>query len=185
MARGTFTGTEPWPGTRSRSRARSRSLGPGWLAARAAAVLFLVLLSAPADAQDPSPSPTPSPSGPVLQRPSPSPVDPSPRTVRAPAPRRSAGATSADAGALKELRGLSIGSGEARIQEGASVRTVRPGDRIGGDVVQEIGDGQMVLSRSDPERGEATVVVRFDAQGRTRVRVIWQRDKTPRPVPSR
>ena len=52
------------------------------------------------------------------------------------------------------------------------------------DVVKAIGDGRIVLTSSGPD-GAATVIASFDAQGRPRLRVIWEKDRSARPEASR
>lgn len=148
--------------------------------ADAAAWLLLAGLASPAAAQAPSPSPSPSPAGPTLQRPPMPPMETAVKQATLAGPGRSAAESWSEAGPLAELRAISIGEGEARVEDRGGVRTLRPGDALGRDVVKAIGDGRIVLARTDPTAGEATVVVLFDAQGRARVRVIWERDPAAR-----
>jgi hypothetical protein len=148
---------------------------PVRVAAGALAAAVLAAWAAPAMGQQPSPSPSPSPE---LQRPSPPPLDTRSRTVAIPASPRPSAPTSADAGALKDLRVLWVGAGEAQVSLLGAARRLRPGDVIAGDVVRSIGDGRLVLARADRDGGESTVVVAPDAQGRVSVRVISVRDRT-------
>lgn len=78
------------------------------------------------------------------------------------------------------LKALATSEGEARLElADGEERTLRPGDKLGADVVQAVGEGLLVLVR--PEQGTAgasTVVVRFDAQGRASVRVYSSSDPT-------
>lgn len=113
-----------------------------------------------------------------LQTPKTPPVDATPRTVAIPGPARRLQRDSADAGGLKGMRVLSVSTGEARVVVGGAERTLRPGDAIGADVVKEIGDGRLILKRSETGGSEALVIVDFDAQGRSRVRVLSTRDRT-------
>src|SRR5262245_47630741 len=148
-------------------------------AALLATVTLLALAPFRSSAQQPTPSP--SPSGLELKRAPMPPVTTGTVTATAPGPRPSLG-TSADAGALKELRAVSVGSGEARVSLRGAARTLRPGGVIEGDVVKAIGDGRIVRARPEPGGGESTVGVAFDAQGRASVRVIGLRDRTAPPA---
>ncbi len=151
----------------------------GWGHVHGLAIAWMALLAVNALAQQPSPSPSP---GRVeLHQPPAPPPDAGAKTVAVPGPRRSGG-SSADAGALRDLRALSLAIGVAQVNLGGATRRLRVGDAIAGDVVKAIGDGRIVLARRDPEGGEATVVVRFDAQGRASVRVISLRDRTKAPT---
>jgi hypothetical protein len=79
------------------------------------------------------------------------------------------------------LRAVSLADGEARIQTGDGVRTVRPGDLLGGDVVHAIDTGVLVLDRKAPPGapgGDARVVIRFDGQGRPTVRIYHTENPT-------
>ena len=60
----------------------------------------------------------------------------------------------------------------------SGLRTVRPGDVIGTDVVRSIEPGRILLARTGPDGQEATVVVSFDDAGRGRVRVLFGSDPT-------
>jgi hypothetical protein len=60
-------------------------------------------------------------------------------------------------------------------------RSLKPGDPLGSDVVKAVEEGLLVLERpAVPGRpgGKATVVVRFDAQGRPSVRIYHEEDPT-------
>lgn len=131
------------------------------------------------DRQQPPPPPGP---GLVPLDPPPFPVDRTPKRVKVPGPPPSMQGDSAEAGALKGVQALSIKEGEARLRLVGGERTVRPGDAIGADVVKSIIPGQMVLARSPSTAGalgSATVVVKFDEQGRGRVRVFHTTDPLP------
>jgi hypothetical protein len=85
-------------------------------------------------------------------------------------------------GPLKGVRALSSQAGEMRLLFPDGERTVRPGDRLGTDVVRTIGEGLMVLDRGaipSVAGGGAVVVVRFDAAGQPRMRVYHVEDPTP------
>lgn len=118
----------------------------------------------------------------VPLNPPPIPVDRAPKLVKIPGPPPSRAGDSADAGALRGAQALAMKEGEARLRLAEGERTVRPGDTIGVDVVKSINPGQVVLLRggtaTDPE-GSATVVVKFDKQGRSQVRVYYLKDPTP------
>lgn len=116
-----------------------------------------------------------------MHRPPDAPLDGSARTIKVPASPRPSAVSSADAGSLKGMRALSVGSGEARVALGSEQRTLRPGDVVAGDLVKAIGDGRIILARPDALGGESTVVVTFDAQGRALVRVISLRDRSTAP----
>lgn len=79
------------------------------------------------------------------------------------------------------MRALSTKEGEARLQTGDGPRTLRPGDRLGADVVKAVDEGLLVLFRpAAPGRpgGDATVVMRFDAAGQPSVRIYHTEDPT-------
>ena len=143
---------------------------------KTAAIAIFFVAVGPARAQEPTPSPTPE-----TQEPKPValedlvlPTTPRSTTVREPGPRKDRSGDSEHAGPLKGVRALSIEDGEARLLIEGVERLVREGDAIGEDVVTRITPGRIVLARAPTERkpaGEATVVVHFDAAGRSRVRV--------------
>jgi hypothetical protein len=131
------------------------------------------------------PAASPNGAGVVLALPSPPPLDNAPRqaTMAGPGPAR--GRDSAGTSALKGVQAREIKSGQARLALASGLRTVRPGDLIGTDVVRSIEPGRILLTRSSPNGGEATVVVSFDDAGRGRVRVLFASDPTavaPPPV---
>ncbi len=115
------------------------------------------------------------------------PADHGPHAAAVPGPPAPRGGDSAWAGSLKGLRVVSMSEGTARVVVGDRTLDVRPGDAIGGDVVRSITSGQIVLDRpATSATGEASVVVSFDAQGRSRVRVYASKDPTaPRPPQGR
>ncbi len=140
----------------------------------------MALMSAEAAAQ--STEDKKGPGGLVPLNPPPIPVDPTPKLVKIAGPPPSRAGDSADAGALRGAQALAMKEGEARVRLAEGERTVRPGDTIGVDVVKSINPGQVVLVRgrtaTDPE-GSATVVVKFDEQGRSQVRVYYLKDPAP------
>ena len=123
--------------------------------------------------------------------------------VQIPSSSRRRGADSADAGTLQGVRVQSLQDGVARVRmRDGSVQSLRVGDRVGSDVVQQVSAEMLILSRggqptvppltapgtratagSSGSGGE--VVVKVDGQGRTRVRVYSTADPTalvPPPV---
>jgi hypothetical protein len=115
----------------------------------------------------------PPPSGPLPAR------STRPRTVVG------AGAAPTD-GPLKGVRALASQVGEMRLLFPDGERTLRPGDRLGMDVVRTVGDRLLVLDRPEVPSlpgGAATVVVRFDAAGQPRMRVYHVEDPTPVKAP--
>jgi len=97
-------------------------------------------------------------------------------------PALTGGSAPPAAGPLKGARALSTRAGEAVLRFPDGERTLRPGDRLGDDVVRAVDTGLLVLDRAAvPSRpgGAATVVVRFDGAGLPRVRVYHVEDPTP------
>jgi hypothetical protein len=148
--------------------------------------LVLAALPASALAQPPSPSASPSPQpGQVVMQQGVTPVAPvGPVTAgfkRTPATEP----TRTYEGALKGVRALQIGDGEARLVLGGGERVVTPGTVIGTDTVKSITPGRIVLQRAAPdeEGGPGIVIVHFDPQGRTRVLVFATKDPTARVPP--
>jgi hypothetical protein len=86
--------------------------------------------------------------------------------------------SSVGAGVLKDLRALRLKEGEAQVRIGTQVRTLRPGDRIGTDVVRRIEDTQIVLSRPEGNGAESRVVIDFDGAGVARVRIFMTQDRS-------
>jgi len=85
-------------------------------------------------------------------------------------------------GPLKGVRALSSQAGEMRLLFPDGERTLRPGDRLGTDVVRTVGESLLVLDRpsiASLPGGGAMVVVRFDAAGQPRMRVYHVEDPTP------
>ena len=92
---------------------------------------------------------------------------------------------SVEAGALQGATAVALNEGEATVLIGGSALSLRPGSLVGPDVVKSIGGDRIVLVRGGTTTnpaGSATVVVSFDARGRSRVRVYWQSDP-PATVP--
>jgi len=78
-------------------------------------------------------------------------------------------------------KALKTADGEARLLVDGTEQTVRPGSRLGGDLVKSVSPGRLVLERGagpDDPRGQALVIVTFDAAGQARTRVLWTRDPT-------
>ena len=104
---------------------------------------------------------------------------------KAPAPA-AATANVAPRTLLASMRAVSLAEGEARVNVAEGERVLRPGDRLGADTVRTVSDGVIVLDRPAPPGkpgGAATVVVRFDAKGQARVRVLYEHDPTPLQAP--
>jgi hypothetical protein len=117
--------------------------------------------------------------------PSPPPLDNAPRQATVAGPGPALGRDSVGTSALKGVQAREIKSGQARLALASGVRTLRPGDLIGSDVIRSIEPGRILLARSGPNGQEATVVVSFDDAGRGRVRVLFASDPTavaPPPV---
>jgi hypothetical protein len=138
---------------------------------------------APSTAQQPSPSPspTPAPGEPVLVSPPAPEVDRSRKEVRIriPAPPSPPASVSGPA-----LRAVSLREGEGRLLVGKSEQTVRPGDRLGKDVVKAVAPGRLVLDRpATAGLPPALVVVDFDEAGRSRTRVYYGPEAAPTPPP--
>jgi hypothetical protein len=91
----------------------------------------------------------------------------------------SAAAPSRAATARSSLRALSMKDGEATVERDGIRETVRPGSRLGGDIVKSVSAGRLVLDR--PPAGKkpaALVIVTFADGGRARERVFWTADPT-------
>jgi len=153
----------------------------------AALLVVLVAASPRADAQESDPrkagvvtrpGETSNGAGVVMAVPSPPPLDNAPRQATAPGRGPSRGRDSAQTSALKGVQAREIKSGQARLVLASGLRTVRPGDLIGTDVVRSIEPGRILLARTSPDGQEATVVVSFDDAGRGRVRVLFGSDPT-------
>jgi len=81
---------------------------------------------------------------------------------------------------LPRLKAIALSEGEARVQLDGSILTLRPGSSIGTDIVRTVGADRIILVRganAADASTPATVVVTFDAQGRSRVRVYWTHDR--------
>src|SRR5262245_13302688 len=84
------------------------------------------------------------------------------------------------------MQAVSVKDGEAHVRLPEGERTLRAGDRLGADRVRSVADGLIVLDRpAAPGKagGAATVIVRFDAAGQPRVRVLYESNPTPAQVP--
>lgn len=121
-----------------------------------------------------------SPGGPgvIMSVPSPPPVDNAPGPITAARTPTTRDRDSAGASALKGVQAREIKSGQALLLLVSGLRTVRPGDRIGTDVVRSIEPGRILLARAGADGQDATVVVSFDDAGRGRVRVLFGSDPT-------
>jgi hypothetical protein len=93
------------------------------------------------------------------------------------------GRPSANAGKLKDLVLVRLAAGEARVTLDGAGRTLHEGDSVAGDVVRRIDAERIILGRREGTRGEATVVVTFDAQRRARVLVFSTGDDTAPEAP--
>jgi len=114
----------------------------------------------------------------LWERPTPPVPDLSPRWVPITPSDRSR--SSADAGALRGVRVLSITGGVARLQlpSEPQPRSLRVGDRIGTDTVVRVEAARVVLTRpaGPGEKGDATVVLKPGRDGLGFVRVYRVRD---------
>jgi hypothetical protein len=84
-----------------------------------------------------------------------------------------------EGGGLRGTKAVALNEDEATVLIGGSARILHPGSLVGSDVVKSIGGDRIVLVRgasATNPAGSATVVVSFDAQGRSRVRVYWLSD---------
>jgi hypothetical protein len=118
-----------------------------------------------------------------LARPEAPPPPSGPLAARSAQPRSIPGAGVAPTdGPLKGVRALSSEANEIRLLFADGERTLRPGDRLGTDVVRTVGEGLLILDRpsiASVPGGGAVVVVRFDAAGQPRMRVYHVEDPTP------
>ncbi|MGD8895883.1 MAG: hypothetical protein PVJ73_07600 [Acidobacteriota bacterium] len=81
--------------------------------------------------------------------------------------------------ATTSLRALSFAEDEATVDTGRGTRVLRPGSRMGEDVVTSISPGRLVLLRPEVvngERREGIVIVTFDTHGEAKTRVFWVHD---------
>lgn len=152
-------------------------LGVGLLLSRAALA---------ADKPAPPPPPDTTENEVMAIHPAP-PPDTTPRRMRVRVvPETGRRARPANPEPLFGVKALALKDGEALLQLADGQRLVHPGDAIGTDVVQVIGDGTLVLERPEaPGRpgGVGTVVVRFDAQGRSAIEVFHTGDPAPLRAP--
>jgi hypothetical protein len=84
------------------------------------------------------------------------------------------------------LRAISFGEGEATVDVGGRTEVLRPGSRLGADVVKSVSPGRLVLLRPeevDGERHEALVLVTFDATGTAKTQVFWTHDHSAPQAP--
>lgn len=124
------------------------------------------------------PGGSPTGAGTVMAVPSPPPLDNAPRAATVAGPGPSRDRDSAGTSALRGVQAREVKSGQARLVLATGLRTIRPGDVIGSDVVRSIEPGRILLARTGPDGKEATVVVSFDEAGRGRVRVYFGSDPT-------
>lgn len=142
--------------------------------------MFVALLALPLGAQSPEPEPVPA----VEERSEsqelqPKRLPPAFKTERVPFRRAETAARAAEAPlpALLRLRALETKAGEAVVELDRQRLTLKPGDRVGTDVVRVADEGLLVLDRpavAGHSEGAATVVVRFDPMGRPRVRIMYE-----------
>jgi hypothetical protein len=104
--------------------------------------------------------------------------------VAAAVPRPAEPRLAVEAGGLQGATAVELKEGEAHLLVGGAPVQLRPGSAVGSDNVKSIGSDRIVLVRgatpANPA-GSATVVLTFDAQGQSRVRVYWLSD--PAAVP--
>lgn len=160
------------------------------LSPRIVALMFLAIAMAPAprvDAQESDPRKagvvtrpggSPGGAGVIMAVPSPPPVANAPGPITAARTSPARDRDSAGTSALKGVQAREIKSGQARLVLASGMRTVRPGDVIGTDVVRSIEPGRILLARTAADGQDATVVVSFDDAGRGRVRVLFANDPT-------
>lgn len=128
----------------------------------------------------PKPQPSPSPHGASWERasaPAISAEQPARPVTAKVSPAEARG--NVEAGGLQGAKAVALNEGEATLLIGGSALSLRPGSLVGSDVVKSIGGDRIVLARgatATNPAGSATVVVSFDAQGRSRVRVYWLSD---------
>jgi hypothetical protein len=95
---------------------------------------------------------------------------------------------SGETGELQGAKAVALEEGEATLLVGGAPLRLRPGSPLGSDIVKSIGSDRIVLVRGATAMnptGAATVVLTFDAQGQSRVRVYRLSDPaaaTPREV---
>ena len=129
----------------------------------------------------PNPKPSPSPNGASWERasaPAISAQGPAPPVTAKVSPVAEARNT-VEAGGLQGAKAVALKEGAATVLIGGSALSLRPGSLVGSDVVKSIGGDRIVLVRgatATNPAGSATVVVSFDALGRSRVRVYWLSD---------
>jgi hypothetical protein len=93
-----------------------------------------------------------------------------------------------EAAGLQEAKVVALAEGEATLLVGGVPLHLRAGSPAGSDIVKSIGSDRIVLVRGATAMnptGSATVVLTFDAQGHSRVRVYRLSDPaaaTPREV---
>lgn len=84
------------------------------------------------------------------------------------------------------LRALSFSGDEATVDVRGQNQVLRPGSRLGDDVVKSVSPGRLVLVRPeivDGETREAIVLVTFDAAGEATTRVFRTHDPTASAAP--
>lgn len=77
------------------------------------------------------------------------------------------------------VRALAFAEDEVTVDVGGRTEVLRPGSRLGGDVVKSVSPGRLVLLRPeevDGDRREAIVLVTFDAAGEAKTQVFWTHD---------
>lgn len=155
------------------------ALHVGRSVATAAAAALLSLAGAVAGAQETIPVP---PEGLPAETALPSPP-PSDRSVHPSLGSRRPGPTDTPyAGRLKGWTALALKEGEGRLVIDGVARQVKRGQTVEGYVVKAVGPGRVVLEGAASGPGGATgpvlAVITFDAQGRSRVRLVFESDPT-------
>ncbi len=126
----------------------------------------------------PKPKPSPSPNGASWERASASAISAGgpARPVTANVSPAAEARGRVEAGGLQGAKAVALNEGEATVLIGGSALSLRPGSLVGSDIVKSIGGDRIILVRgatATNPAGSATVVVSFDVQGRSRVRVYW------------
>jgi hypothetical protein len=159
-----------------------------------ALILSVAATGAGGDERKPAPkpgsSPNPGPSGTSWERASSAKISrlQASGPVAAAVPRPADSRVAGEAGGLQGAKAVALEEGEATLLVGGAPLHLRPGSPVGADIVKSIGSDRIVLVRGATPMnptGAATVVLTFDAQGQSRVRVYRLSDPaaaTPREV---
>jgi len=120
------------------------------------------------------------------------PAPPPPEVTVASRPARgrieepNASAAPSDSLPVVSLHRVSLAEGEGTVEIDGRREVVRPGSRLGSDIVKSVSPEQLVLARPPKEggqEGETLVIVTFDADGKARSRVFRTRDISAPEVP--